>query len=129
MLYLLASIFGLFVYTMLALFLAILGRATVVGVTGAIVWLVVENILSNLSNLFTNGPVAKILKTISSYLISSNVNALCNNTYALIQKPSSYFAGVTSTLSSQHALLVLSGYLVVFVGLAIWISVRRDITN
>lgn len=130
LLYLFAAMFGLFVYAMLALFLATLGRATVAGVTGAIVWLVVENSFSSISNLVTAGPVAKILKTISSYLISSNVNALCNNAYTLIEKRSTYFLeDPSAALTSQHALLVLSGYLVVFIGVAILVSVRRDIIN
>jgi ABC-type transport system involved in multi-copper enzyme maturation permease subunit len=130
LLYPLAAMFGLFVYAMLALFLTTLGRATVVGVTGAIVWGIVENGFSNVVTLLPNGPVANVLKTLSNYLISSNVNALCNNINASLQKHTQYFIGSPpSPISNQHALLVLTGYVVVLIGLSIWINVRQDITN
>ncbi len=125
LLYLLAAMFGLFVYAMLALFLATLGRTTVAGVTGAIVWVVVENSLSSVSNVLPTGPVASALKTISHYLISNNISALLQN-----QTQYFHFTGDSPpTLTNLHAMLVLIGYLVVFITISIWVSVRRDITN
>ncbi len=130
LLYPLAALFGLLVYAMFALFLTILGRATVVGVTGVVVWWIAENILSTVPSLLmnVNDPARNFLKIISDYCISSNINAL-------LQNQTRYFISFVgaddspSSLSNQHALLVLTGYVAIFITLSIWISVRRDITN
>ena len=123
LLYSLFALFGLFVCTMLALFLATLGRATVVGVAGTLVWFVLESVISGVLNLLPPGPVANFLKVIPDYFISSNISAL-------LQNQTHYFIGnPPSAVSNLHALLVLLGYLVVFIALSLWVSIRRDVTN
>ncbi|GAC1579132.1 MAG: hypothetical protein NVS4B1_10260 [Ktedonobacteraceae bacterium] len=126
LLYALISMFGLFVYTMLALFLATTGRATAAGVAGALVWWVLESVLTgvlDLVALLIKGPFGDFLKAIPDYFIS-------NNSGALLQNQSQYFIGNgPSTLSDIHALIVLLVYLALFIGLSIFVSLRRDITN
>ena len=126
LLYALISMFGLFVYTMLALFLATAGRATAAGVAGALVWWVLENVLTGvlgLVALLIKGPFGDFLKAVPDYFIGNNIGAL-------LQNQSQYFMGTgPNALSDVHALLVLLVYLALFIGLSIFISLRRDITN
>ena len=126
LLYALITMFGLFVYTMLALFLATAGRATAAGVAGALVWWVLENVLTgvlNLVALLIRGPFGDFLKAVPDYFIGNNIGAL-------LQNQTQYFMGTgPNTLSDVHALIVLLVYLVLFIGLSIFISLRRDITN
>jgi len=129
LLYPLVALFGLFVCTMLALFLATLGRATAVGVAGALIWFVLESVLSGVFNLLAPGPVGNFLKAVPDYFISNNITILLHNqTYYFTSDP--YFTGNPPLIGSNlHALLVLLGYLVVFLTLSLWVSIRRDITN
>jgi len=126
LLYALIAMFGLFMYTMLALFLATAGRATAAGVAGALVWWVLENVLSGVLTLVAiliKGPFGDFLKAVPDYFIGNNVGAL-------LQNQTQYFMGTgPNALSDVHALIVLFVYLVVFIGLSIFISLRRDITN
>lgn len=125
-LYLLAALVSLFVYTMLALFLATLGRATVAGVAGAIVWYILEGLLTSIFGaigFFVKGPFGDLLKAVPDYFIGNNVDALLQN------QAYHFLGGQPSTLSDLHAWLVLAAYIVLFIGLSLWVTVRRDITN
>jgi ABC-type transport system involved in multi-copper enzyme maturation permease subunit len=125
-LYLLVSMLGLFVYAMLALCLATLGRATAAGVAGALVWWVLENALGGVFALLgtlIKGQWGSFLQAVPDYFIARNVDAPVQNQshFILLDQP--------STLSDLHALLVVAGYLVVFIGLTWWVIRRRDIAN
>ncbi len=130
LLYPLVALFGLFVCTMLALFLATLGRATVAGVAGALVWFVLESVLSGVLNLLHPGPVANFLKAIPDYFISNNISILLHSqTNYFITVDPYFMVNPPSAVSILHALFVLIGYLTVFIALSLWVSIRRDITN
>ncbi len=124
--YLLFSILGLFMYAMIALCLATLGRTTAAGVAGALVWWVLESVLGQLldaTGTQIGGIFGEILKGIPTYFIGNNINTL-------LQDQVEYMLGRSPSLTSDiHALLVLIFYLVVFIGLAWWITKRRDVTN
>lgn len=126
LLYALLAMFGLFVYAMLALFLGTAGRATAAGVAGALVWWVLENVLSGVLSLvafLVKGPFGDFLKVVPDYFIGNNIGAL-------LQNQSQYFMSTgPNALSNVHAWLVLLVYLALFIGLSIFISIRRDITN
>jgi hypothetical protein len=126
MLYWLTSILGLFMYSMIALFLSTLGRTTVAGVAGALVWWVLESIMGQVLNIVggqINGVSGDLLRAIPDYFIGSNV-------VALVQNQAQYVSGDSpSHLSDLHALLVLATYLVFFIGLAWWANESRDIAN
>jgi ABC-type transport system involved in multi-copper enzyme maturation permease subunit len=125
-LYLLVSILGLFTYAMVALCLATLGRTTAAGVAGALVWWVLESILGSLLSAIgvqIGGVLGDILKAIPTYFVGSNVNALLQNQVQYL------VGGSTSQTSDLHGLLVLAFYLALSIGLAWWVTERRDITN
>jgi ABC-type transport system involved in multi-copper enzyme maturation permease subunit len=67
------------------------------------------------------------LRSIPDYFIGSNTGALLQN-----QNQYLGFFGASSpssTISDLHAVVVLLVYIVVFVGLAVWLNQKRDITN
>ncbi len=138
LLYILASAFGIFVYTMLASLLATLGKASAAGIAGALIWWFVESVLGTILPIVGNaipGAGGAFLKSIPDYFISNNIQALLNNQDQYLtgtRNAASSQATATlglHTLSDGHALLVLFVYLVVFVGLTWWITQKRDITN
>jgi len=129
LLYPLVALFGLFVCTMLALFLATLGRATVVGVAGALIWLVLENVLSGVLNLLPPSLVANFLKAIPDYFISNNISILLHSQTNYFTSDPYFSVNPPSAVSILHALFVLIGYLIAFIALSLWVSIRRDITN
>lgn len=126
LLYLLIAVLGLFVYSMIALFLSTMGKATAAGVAGALVWWVLEGIVGQVLTtigFFNRGPLGDFLKAIPDYFIGNNIGAL-------LQNQSQYLSpDQPSTLSDLHALLVIVAYLILFIGLSWWISERRDVTN
>jgi ABC-type transport system involved in multi-copper enzyme maturation permease subunit len=123
----LEGILGLCVYAMMTLFLATLGRSTAAGLAGALVWSLLEPVvgagLSLLGNTMNNGP-GDFFKAIPDYMIGNNISALTNNQAQYLQS-----AAPSTSLTDMHALLVLTVYLVLFVGLAWLTSERRDVIN
>ncbi len=125
-LYLLIAMLDWFMYAAIAIFFGILGRSTVAGIVGAMMWLFVEPIVGGLLRLagsFSNGPFIDFLKSIPDYFIGNNLGALLQNQGQYI------FGGSGSSLSNLHALIVLAVYLVAFIGLAWRLNERRDVTN
>ncbi|HZO72670.1 MAG TPA: ABC transporter permease [Ktedonobacteraceae bacterium] len=126
LLYLLIAVLGLFVYSMIALFLSTMGKATAAGVAGALVWWVLEGIVGQVLTaigFFNQGPLGNFLKAVPDYFIGNNIGAL-------LQNQSRYLSpDQPSTLPDLHALLVITAYLILFIGLSWWISERRDVTN
>lgn len=123
---LLVSMLGVFMYTMLALFLSTLGRATVAGVAGALLWWVFEGVLSGILTgvgYSTRGWVSDFVKAIPDYFVGNNIAALTQNQEHYISNTS------LSQLSDLHAYLVLAAHLALCIGLTWWISKQRDITN
>lgn len=125
-LYLLVSMLGLFTYAMVALCLATLGRTTAAGVAGALVWWVLENILGSLLStvgIQVGGVLGDTLKAIPTYFIGSNVNTLLQNQVQYLS------GGSSSQTSDLQSLLVLAFYVALSIGLAWWVTERRDVTN
>lgn len=125
-LYMLVAMLGLFLYAMMAFFLATLGRATTAGIAGGLAWSFFESVIGGALSLIsslTKGSAGDFLKSVPDYFIGNNIAALLQNQskYILGQPP--------STLSDLHALLVLGGYSALFIGLALWVNKRRDVTN
>lgn len=129
LLYVLIGILGLFVYAMMALFVATLGRSAAAGIAGTLVWsFLVEPVLERICNFIafaSSGATSDFFQAVPDYFIGKNIAALSQNQNVFLlgsQSP-------PSALSDLHALLVLVGYLILFIGLAWWINERRDITN
>lgn len=126
LLYLLAAILGLFVYSMMALSFSTLGKATPAGIAGGLIWWGVEPVLGLIFTIpgnFMRGPIGTFLSSIPDYFIGNNIAALVSNQGQYL------FGDRGSNLSDLHALLVLAVYLAIFIGLAWWVSVQRDVTN
>ncbi len=126
LLYLLSAMFGLSVYALMALFLAILGRSSTAGVAGGMMWSLLEPVFGLLASTLgehMQGPVRTFFLNLPDYLISNNIGALLQNESLFLthEQPAS--------LSNLHALLVLAVYLLVFFGLSWWLLERRDVTN
>lgn len=125
-LYILVAMLDLFIYAMLALCLATLGRSTAAGVAGAIAWALLEPVVSNLLQVIgylNKGPLSGFISAIPDYLIG-------NNTGALLQNQGQYlFNRSAAPLSNLHALLVLVVYLTIFIGVAWYVTVKRDVVN
>jgi len=136
LLYLLSTMFCLFVYAMMSLFLATLGRSTVAGIAGPLIWFFVAEpvvkLVCSISATTSKGITADIARSIPDYLISNNITALLanQNEHLFGTRIASFLASFASIqLSNLHALLVLAGYLILFIGLAWLINEYRDITN
>jgi len=127
LLYLLIALLNWFMFAAIAISFATLGRSTVAGVVAGISWLFVEPILGNVLTLLGNlirGALGDFLKAIPNYFIGNNFSALLNNQGQYLS-----FGGPTPTVSVFHAVIVLLVYFAFFIGLAWWITRRRDITN
>jgi len=125
-LFLLIAVFSLLLYCGLAICLSTLGKATVAGVAGALIWWFVERILSSALSFFgqtIRGPFGDFLKAVPDYLLFNNIDALLNNQQQYMS------GGTAGTLTDIHAILVLIAYLGCFIGIAWWINEARDITN
>ncbi len=117
----------LFMYGMLALCLSTLGRATAAGVAGALVWWGLETVLGGflfvIGNSITGAP-GNFIKAIPDYFISNSISTLSQN-------QDRYLTPTTqaSSASDLQALITLAVYLAVFIGVAWWVNLKRDVTN
>src|SRR2546430_2191027 len=121
---------GLFTYAMMALFLSTLGRATATGLAGVLTWsFLIEPVIEVISNFGRNisGPTGSFFQSLPDYLIGTNISALLGNQSQYVF-PTSSVAQI-APVSDLHALFVLAAYIVIFIGLAWWITMRRDVTN
>ena len=124
---LLVSMLGVFMYTMLAFCLSTLGRATVAGVAGALIWWALEGALSGILVLvgsLNKGGLGDFVKAIPDYFVGNNIAALTQNQEHYLSPGT-----LPAQLSDLHALLVLAVHLALSIGLAWWVIKQRDITN
>ena len=129
LLYILITMLGLFTYAMMALFLSTLGRATAAGLAGVLTWsFLIEPVISviGLFGRTISGPLGSFFQSLPDYLIGSNISVLLQNQNLYIF-PQSPGAQVPQAATDIHALLVLTVYLVVFIGIALWVNRRRDV--
>lgn len=123
-LYILANMLQLFMYAVIATCLSILGRATVAGVAGTLIWWVIENLFGDLLRLIgaaNQGLLGSFAQALPDYFISGNLSALLDH-------QRQYLVDSTATgVSDLHALLVLACYVLVLLGLAWWVNKERDI--
>jgi ABC-type transport system involved in multi-copper enzyme maturation permease subunit len=129
LLYVLVVMLGLAMYAMMAMCLSTLGRATAAGLAGVLTWsFLIEPVIEALSFLKNiGGPGGSFFQALPDYLIGSNISVLLQNEERYLFPSLSGLQAPSQ--SGLHALIVLAVYLAVFIGLAWWVSVRRDITN
>jgi ABC-type transport system involved in multi-copper enzyme maturation permease subunit len=132
-LYVLIIIFSLFVYSMLALFLATFGRSTAAGIAGALTWLLLgETVLRTILDVIgaaTGGATGDFLRAVPDYFMGSNTSALLQNQYQSLGFFGSSSFSSQSSISNLQAILVLIVYVAAFIGLSLWLNQKRDITN
>jgi ABC-type transport system involved in multi-copper enzyme maturation permease subunit len=125
-LFLLLAILGLFVYSTLAICFSTLGKATVGGVAGGLIWWFMERVLSSVLPflaLSNKNAFGTFLSAVPDYFIGNNIGALLNNQEQYMN------GGQAGSISDLHAVIVLLVYLAVFIGGAWWVNQARDITN
>lgn len=128
LLYLLIAVLNWFMFAVIAIFFATLGRATAAGVVAGIAWLFLEPILGLFLTYIgdvSKGAFGTVLKAIPNYFISTNFSALLNDQRQYL----SVGANSTPAVSVSHAIIVLFVYFAFFIGLTWWINKRRDVTN
>ncbi|MGH2494973.1 MAG: ABC transporter permease [Ktedonobacteraceae bacterium] len=128
LLYLLIAMLNWFMFAVIAIFFATLGRSTVAGVVAGISWLFAEPIVGSVLTLLGNlskGALGDVLKAIPNYFIGDNFSALYSDQGQYLSFGNAPTPGVTAV----HAIIVLLVYFVFFIGLAWWINKRRDVTN
>jgi ABC-type transport system involved in multi-copper enzyme maturation permease subunit len=126
--YILLAMLNLFIYAIIALWLATLGKSTAAGIAGGILWWFVEGLLGTILTavgMANPGTMGDILKTIPDYFVSNNMNALLSEQSSYLTHASSS----TGTIPDWRAWLVIAIYLVVLLGTSWWVLQRRDITN
>ncbi|HET8910346.1 MAG TPA: ABC transporter permease [Ktedonobacteraceae bacterium] len=127
-LFFLSTALGLFLYAMMAICFSTLGRATAAGVAGALSWAFIEPLASTLLSAagnFTPGNWGDIIKAIPDYLPGNNLGALITNESPRLPNT----VTTAPTLSTLHAISVLVVYLAIFIGISLWVNVRRNVTN
>lgn len=134
--YILLATLNLFVYAIIALWLATLGKSTAAGIAGGIVWLFLEflftNIIVPLIASFSPDATRNFVKAVPDYFLGNNISALLTRQidYLLsLRNASTSAASATSTIPDWQAWLVIVVYLAVFVGTTWWVMQERDITN
>jgi ABC-type transport system involved in multi-copper enzyme maturation permease subunit len=125
-LYLLATMLHWFMYAVVAIFFALLGRSTVAGVVGALTWFFAEPILSNILAIvgnFSLGVFSTFFRLLPSYFMGNNARALQLNQAHYL------FGSAGSSESDLQAMITLVIYLAAFIGLTWWLNESRDVTN
>jgi ABC-type transport system involved in multi-copper enzyme maturation permease subunit len=125
-LYLLATMLNWFMYAVVAIFFAFLGRSTVAGIVGALTWFFAEPIVSSILTVAGNlsvGLFGAFMRALPDYLMGNNARALQLNQAQYL------FGTAPSARSNFQALITLAVYLIVFIGLTWWLNESRDVTN
>jgi ABC-type transport system involved in multi-copper enzyme maturation permease subunit len=126
LLYLLATMLNWFMYAVVAIFFAVLGRSTTAGIAGALTWFFGEPIVSSILTIagnFSVGKASDFLHALPDYLMGNNARAL------QLSQASVLFGGNTQPAPDLQRLIVLAVYLAVFLGLTWWLNESRDVTN
>jgi ABC-type transport system involved in multi-copper enzyme maturation permease subunit len=132
-LYVLIAALGLFVYAMIALCLATLGKTTAAGLAGALIWWFLEGVLGAVLStigFFNKGPLGDFLQSIPDYFIGNNIATLRDhqNLYMMNGGTQATATMNLHDIPDVHAMIVLVIYLVAFIGMAWWAQ-QRDVTN
>jgi ABC-type transport system involved in multi-copper enzyme maturation permease subunit len=127
LLFLLLAILNWFIFAVIAAFFGTLGRSSTAGITGGILWFLLEPIVGQICMLggqLLQGLLSTFLKAVPDYLIGNNLAILMVHQGYHIFGSSGY-----SSLSDPQALLVLIAYLLILTSVAASIQRRRDISN
>jgi ABC-type transport system involved in multi-copper enzyme maturation permease subunit len=134
----------LWIYSLLALFFATLGRSVAAGIGLALGWLfIVDNVLTSILQLLGTipGDFFRFIAHIPDWLLGVNTSVLKVATsnsplqFGVLDagpntsgSPLNIYNPVTA-LPAWHALLVIFGYAAVLVGVSYWLLRTRDVTD
>lgn len=125
-LYLLLAILYWYAYMLMALFFGTVGRSTVAGIVGPLIVLAIEPLVSSSITVLTNngsGGFTDFMKHIPDYFLGNNLTSLLHNQGHILS-----FSDA-GPYSNGHSLLVVAAYMLVFMGVSCWLTVRRDVTS
>jgi ABC-type transport system involved in multi-copper enzyme maturation permease subunit len=107
-----------FSFMLMALFFGMLGRSTVAGIIGPLVWLLIEPRFSEFLSQTTG-----FAQHVPDYFLGTNLLSLIHDQEHALS------IGDAGAYPTGHAVWVVAIYLIVFVGVACWLTVRRDVTH
>jgi ABC-type transport system involved in multi-copper enzyme maturation permease subunit len=113
-----------FSYLLMALFFATVGRSTVAGIVGPLVWLLIEPVLTG---FLSSAP--GFVQYLPNYFLGNNLLSLIHNQMGALGTLDSDPLVQSSSYSAGQPLLVVTMYLIAYVGVASWLTVRRDVTH
>jgi ABC-type transport system involved in multi-copper enzyme maturation permease subunit len=116
-----------FIFAVIALFFAIVGRSSAAGIAGGIVWFLVEPVVGQICQTVSQlvqGPAGAFFYAVPDYLIGNMLAAMTARQGYRILGSSGF-----SSLSDPQALLVLGLYLLILIVIAGRLNHRRDITS
>jgi ABC-type transport system involved in multi-copper enzyme maturation permease subunit len=125
--FVLIGIVGWFAYGMMALFFSTVGRSTVAGIVGPLVWFALEPIVGAMLSrfaLYMSGGLRDFISALPEYFVSSAIAALLQNTQHMLDG-----SVPAAPLSSPLAWIVLIVYALVFMLCSGWFIVARDVVN
>ena len=133
----LSILINLVVTALLATTLAVVGRTLAFGLSTALAYFFVENIVASILTGITSTTNNPLWYNISTFLLGVNLSQLgtallpARNTVALISTGSggSAFISGTVTIDAAHALIVIALYTAGLAALTITILLRRDVTQ
>jgi hypothetical protein len=111
-------------YMIMALFFATIGRSTVAGIVGPLVWLFLEPVLTN---FLSSAP--GFVQYLPNFFLGNNLLSMIQDQ---MRDLGIFNLNTPSPAGGYHAgqsLLVIAVYLIAFVGVACWLTVRRDVTQ
>jgi ABC-type transport system involved in multi-copper enzyme maturation permease subunit len=111
-------------YMLMALFFGTLGRSTIAGIVGPLVWLLIEPVLTG----FLSGAPG-FVQYIPNYFLGNNLLSLIHSQMGALGILGNDSAVQPSAYSAGQPFLVIAVYLIAFVGVACWLTVRRDVTQ
>ncbi|MFI5273170.1 MAG: ABC transporter permease [Ktedonobacterales bacterium] len=107
-----------FAFMLMALFFGTLGRSTVAAIVGPLVWLLIEPRLSDFL-----GNTSGFAQHIPDYFLGNNLLSLIHD------QEHALAIGQAGAFPAGHSLVVAAVYLIAFVGVGCWLTVRRDVTQ
>lgn len=113
-----------FAYMLMAVFFGTVGRSTVAGIVGPLIWLLLEPVLSG---FLSSAP--GFVQYIPNYFLGNNLLSLIYQQMQAIGILGGDAARQAGAYPAWQSLLVVAAYLAIFIGVSCWLTVLRDVTH
>lgn len=111
-------------YMLMAVFFGTVGRSTVAGIVGPLIWLLLEPVLSG---FLSSAP--GFVQYIPNYFLGNNLVSLIYQQMQAIGILGGDAASQAGAYPAWQSLLVVAAYLAIFIGVSCWLTVHRDVTH